>query len=244
MDEGGFLEVLRGRLGGVSGGEDTAPRLVGAPPSRPIRVVLVEDHGLVRAGMRELMEAEEDMVVVGEAADTDSGVEEVRRSRPDVAVVDMQLPGGGGIELLKAIAESAPEVRSLVVSAYDDYAHVTGALEAGAAGYIPKTASRAELLDAIRTVAKGSMVLGPEAARHLQRRWRDPGLPAVELTERELDVLRLVAKGCANKDIARELGLGLRTVEGYVSNILAKLGVTSRTEAALWAMQHHIAPAG
>ncbi len=210
------------------------------PPVWPITVVIVEDHGLVRAGMRELVDAEADMRVVGEAGDTDEGLELVTSRRPDVALVDLQIPGAGGVELLRAMSTAAPEVHALVVSAYDDYAYVTGALEAGAIGYLPKTATRVELLDAIRTVAKGTMVLGHEVARHLQRRWRDPGLPAVELTQRELDVLRLVAKGCANKEIARDLGLGLRTVEGYMSTVLAKLGVTSRTEAALWAVEHHI----
>ncbi len=212
----------------------------GRVPGSPIRVVVVEDHGLVRAGMNQLVDSEPDLTVVGEAGDTDEALAVLVEKQPDVALVDLQIPGAGGVELLRRLRERAPEVRALVVSAYDDYGYVTGALDAGAAGYLPKTASRSELLDGIRAVASGAMVLGKEVSRHLQRRWRDPGQPAVELTQRELDVLRLLAKGSSNKDIARDLGLGLRTVEGYVSNVFGKLGVVSRTEAALWAVAHHI----
>jgi DNA-binding NarL/FixJ family response regulator len=145
-----------------------------------------------------------------------------------------------GIAVLRAAAERVPGTRCLVVSAYSDYAYISAALDASAAGYLLKTANRTELAEAIVTVSKGTTVLDREVAQRLQRRWRDDREPAISLTPREIEVLSLVARGAANKEIAAELGLGIRTVEGYVSNILAKLGASSRTEAALRAHEQRI----
>ncbi len=206
---------------------------------RDIRVVVVEDHALVRAGMRKLVESFERVTVVGEASDTDQAIAVISELKPDVAIVDLQLPGEGGVAVLKEVAKSAPDTKNLVVTMYDDYAYIVAALEAGAHGYLLKTADRSELKNAILTVATGATVLDTEVAERMQRRWRDAKAPVVELTSRELDVLQAIAKGASNKQIAFQLGIGTRTVEGYVSSLLAKLGVRSRTEAALWAVDHH-----
>ena len=205
-----------------------------------ITVGIVEDHALVRAGLRELVESERRLRVIGEADDTDSAIEMLATLQPQVALVDLELPGDGGIAVLQAAAERAPTTRCLVVSAYSDYAYIAAALDASAAGYLLKTANRTELAEAIVTVSKGTTVLDREVAQRLQRRWRDEREPVVSLTPREVEVLSLVARGAANKEIAAELGLGIRTVEGYVSNILAKLGASSRTEAALRAHEQRI----
>ncbi len=207
---------------------------------RTITVGIVDDHALVRAGLRELIESEPRLQVVGEADDTGSAVEMLLALRPDVALVDLEVPGGGGLAVLQEAAARVPATRCLVVSAYSDYAHISAALDASAAGYLLKTANRTELAEAIVAVANGTTVLDRDVARRLQRRWRDDHEPVVALTPREADVLSLVARGAANKEIATELGLSLRTVEGYMSNVLAKLGASSRTEAALWAHEHGV----
>lgn len=155
----------------------------------------------------------------------------------------MNLPGASGLELARTAAARYPEVKVLVVSAYDDYAYVTEALEVGVGGYLLKTASAKELVDAVRAVADGVFVLDKAVSGRLARRWRtgpagSPGGGA--LTPRELDVLRLLARGLSNKHMAAELDLGVRTVEGHVSNVLAKLGVASRTEAVLYALSHRL----
>ncbi len=209
-------------------------------PQPTITVGIVEDHALVRAGLRELVESERRLRVVGEADDTDSAIDMLTTLRPHVALVDLELPGAGGIAVLRAAAERVPDTRCLVVSAYSDYAYISAALDASAAGYLLKTANRTELAEAIVTVSKGTTVLDREVAQRLQRRWRDEREPAISLTPREIEVLSLVARGAANKEIAAQLGLGIRTVEGYVSNILAKLGASSRTEAALRAHEQRI----
>lgn len=205
-----------------------------------ITVGIVDDHALVRAGLRELVESEPRLRVVGEADDTESAIAMLTTCRPQVALVDLELPGGGGIAVLQAAAQRVPETRCLVVSAYDDYAYISAALDAAAAGYLLKTADRAELAQAIVAVTKGTTVLDREVARRLHRRWRGEQEPEVALSPRETDVLALIARGAPNKKIAGELGLGIRTVEGYVSNILAKLHLSSRTEAALWAREHRV----
>ena len=209
-----------------------------------ITVGIVDDHALVRAGLRELVESEPRLRVVGEADDTESAIAMLTTCRPQVALVDLELPGGGGIAVLQAAAERVPDTRCLVVSAYSDYAYISAALDAAAAGYLLKTANRTELAEAIVAVSKGTTVLDREVAQRLQRRWRDEREPTVSLTPREVEVLSLIARGSANKEIAAELGLGIRTVEGYVSNVLAKLGASSRTEAALWAHEHRIVGGG
>ena len=205
--------------------------------------MVVEDHALVREGTAELLERDPDLMVVGQAGSAEEGLALLRDLHPDIALVDVELPGLNGIALARAIAEQSPPTRVLIISAYDDYAYVIGALEAGVAGYLLKTASARELADAVRTAAGGALVLDQAISRRLTRRWRSgPGSSTAALTARETDVLRLLARGLPNKQIASELGLGLRTVESHVSNVLGKLGLSSRTEAALYAVSHHVAP--
>ncbi len=204
--------------------------------------MVVEDHALVREGTAELLERDPDLMVVGQAGSAEEGLALLRDLHPDIALVDVELPGLNGIALARAIAEQFPPTRVLIISAYDDYAYVIGALEAGVAGYLLKTASARELADAVRTAAGGALVLDQAISRRLTRRWRSgPGSSTAALTARETDVLRLLARGLPNKQIASELGLGLRTVESHVSNVLGKLGLSSRTEAALYAVSHHVA---
>lgn len=222
----------------------TAHRLVVDDETRgqraAIRVVLVDDHALVAEGTRQLLEAEPDLEVVGEARTGEDGLRLLEELAPDVALVDVNLPGMSGLELARLASSSHPEVLILIVSAYDDYAYVSQALEVGVAGYLLKTASARELVDAVRAVADGVFVLDKAVSLRLTRRGRRGVPDTATLTRRESDVLSLLARGRSNKQVASELGLGLRTVEGHVSSVLAKLGVSSRTEAVLYALEHHL----
>ncbi len=201
---------------------------------------MVEDHTVVREGTVELLQRDPDLRVVGQAASGEDAVPLLCDLRPEVALVDVELPGMNGIALARVVAERVPEVRVLILSAYDDYAYVIEALETGVAGYLLKTASAREVCNAVRTAADGALVLDEAISQRLTRRWR-AGTDATPtaLTPRETDVLRLIGRGMSNKQIASQLGLGLRTVESHVSSVLGKLGLTSRTEAALYAVSHH-----
>ncbi len=229
-------------MGGEQGAGAAATR-AGAPSSVAIRVVVVDDHALVREGTSQLLDQEPDIDVVGQAGTAEEGLALLGRCRPDVAVVDVNLPDRSGLELAREATGGSLHVRVLIVSAYDDYAYVSEALQVGVGGYLLKTASARELLDAVRAVADGVFVLDRAVSGHLSRRWRGEAIGpagATALTPRETQVLGLLARGLANKHIAVELGLGLRTIEGHVSNVLTKLGVGSRTEAVLYALNHHL----
>lgn len=202
--------------------------------------MIVDDHTLVREGTLQLLEQAADVEVVGQAGTGEEGLRLLERLAPDVALVDINLPGMSGLELARVARAHHLEVQILVVSAYDDFAYVTEALEVGVGGYLLKTASGNELLEALRAVAGGIFVLDRAVSSHFARRWRS-GPPAVgALTRREADVLRLLARGRSNRQVAAELGLGVRTIEGHVSSLLAKLGVASRTEAVAYALGHHL----
>jgi DNA-binding NarL/FixJ family response regulator len=208
-----------------------------------IRVLIVDDHALVREGTVQLLERELDMRVVGQASTGVQAILLVDRLSIDVVLLDVNLPDTSGLEVAKLIVSKHPEIRVLIVSAYDDYAYVAEALDLGVAGYLLKTATGRELVDAVRTVAGGDFVLsGSISLRLAHHRQTDHQTNEEKLTPRELDVLRLLGKGLTNKGIANRLGLTLRTVEGYVSNVLAKLGASSRTEAALYAVSRHLIP--
>ena len=204
-----------------------------------VRVLIVEDHALVREGTAQLLEATADLHVVGACGTAEEGAELVERLGPDVALVDVNLPGASGLELARELARRRPATRVLVVSAYDDHAYVAEALEIGVGGYLLKTASGRELIEAVRLVAAGVFVLDGAVSSRLGRRRQgalrerhDPDA----LTPREAEVLALVTRGRSNKQIAAELALGLRTVESHVSSVLSKLGVASRTEAIAYAL--------
>ena len=226
----------------VTGGENGHH---GQARRKPVRVMIVDDHALVREGSVQLLEQQEDLRVVGEAGTAEDALQLLEHLRPDVAIVDINLPGMSGLELARTVTARGLPVRVLIVSAYDDYAYVTEALEAGVGGYLLKTASGQELVDALRAVADGVVVLDREVSARLSRRWRnepdEERTPGV-LTPRESEVLALLSQGKSNKEIALELSLGLRTIEGYVSNVLVKLGAASRTEAVAFALRNHLVP--
>ncbi len=223
----------------MSSDETTASR-TGRPAAAPVRVVIVDDHTLLREGTIQLLDQQAEVEVVGQAGSGEEGLEVLRRLRPDVALIDVQLPGMSGLALARTVMASLPEVRVLIVSAYDDYAYVAEALEIGVGGYLLKTATARELADAVRAVADGIFVLDQALSSRLTRR-RQTGQPASStLTRRESEVLGVLARGRSNQQIAAELGLGQRTVEGHVSSVLGKLGVASRAEAVAYALGHHL----
>jgi DNA-binding NarL/FixJ family response regulator len=204
-------------------------------------VVLVDDHRIVREGTRELLEHDPSIRVVGEATTGEEAIQLALDLKPAMMLVDVQLSGMNGIDLIRTLAGIAPQVRCVILSAYDDYVYITEAFEAGACGYLLKTISATELIGAVRAAAAGATVTDERTSRRLMERWRGKGPLVERLTARETDVLRLLVKGSSNKEIAHALGVGLRTVEGYVSNVIAKCGVRSRTEAVLFALSHNLA---
>ena len=204
--------------------------------SEVIRVVVVDDHALHRDGTRQILEAHPDLQVVGEAASGEVALALVNQLRPDVVLLDIRLPGMNGIEVAAQLTRDHPDVRVLMVSAYDEDEYVRGALEAGAAGYLRKTAPGKELVQAVRAVAGGASVLQSGLAARLLISTRQPKQGAADLTERELAVLRLLASGLHNREVAARLGISTRTVDRHCDNIYAKLGVGSRTEAVVRAI--------
>ena len=208
-----------------------------------IRVVLVDDHALLREGMRRLLEQEPDLTVVGEAADGAEGVATVNALKPDVVLMDVVMPGISGIEAAKQIKQCSPQTAVLILSAYDDDRYVLGLLEAGVAGYLLKSSRGQEVVQAIRAAQTGDAVLHPAVtARLLALVSRSPDAEASagggeRPTERELEVLRLAAAGLGNKEIARDLDLSLPTVKAHLVNVFNKMGVGSRTEAVLHALR-------
>ncbi len=217
----------------AAGADRTADR-----GSRPIRVVIVDDHTLVREGTIQLFEQEAEVEVVGQAGSGEEGLAVLQSLHPDVALVDVHLPKMSGLELARTVVTELPEVKVVIVSAYDDYAYLTEALEIGVAGYLLKTATTRELVDAVRAVAGGVFVLDQALSSRLTRRRTGTSAAPTALTRRESEVLSVLARGRSNQQIAAELGLGQRTVEGHVSSVLAKLGVASRAEAVAYALGH------
>ena len=208
----------------------------------PIRVVLADDHAVVRKGIREFLEEAGDLVVVAEAPDGEAALEAIRRDKPDVAVLDIQMPRRTGIEVTRAVRAERLPVGVLVLTAYDDDPYVQAVLEAGANGYVLKNASSEEIVQAIHTVHEGQMALDPTIARKIVSRWMGAGQAPQPLSEahpspREMDVLQLVARGLTNKAIAAQLKISERTVQGHIASLFDKLSVNSRTEAVVRAAQ-------
>lgn len=203
-----------------------------------LRVVIADDHTLIREGTSRILETQPDIVVVGDAGDGATAVEVVLRLQPDVALLDVRMPVLNGIDATQRIREQAPNTAILVLSAYDDDEYVSAVLKAGASGYLLKTVRANELIEAVRRVRMGEVVLHPAIAGKLARLFakNTDTLPEEQmLTPREMDILRLVCMGRLNKEIAAELSLSIRTVEGHLNAILSKLNMRSRTEAAMFA---------
>jgi DNA-binding NarL/FixJ family response regulator len=207
----------------------------------PITVLLADDHALVREGTRRLLEAEPDIRVVAEAGNGLEAIREAEQWRPDVAIVDVAMPGMSGIEATRRIKALQPNVAVLALTAYDDDQYVLALLDAGAAGFLLKDVRGEELVEAVRAVNRGEAVLRPGvAARALRRAVARNTAAAASpppLSEREMDVLREAARGLPNKDIARRLNLSVRTIHTHLGNIFTKLNVGSRTEAVLLALR-------
>jgi DNA-binding NarL/FixJ family response regulator len=198
-----------------------------------IRVVVADDHAVVRGGLAQLLSTTEDIELAGSAGDGDEAVAVVASEHPDVVLMDLSMPGIGGVEATRRIVAADPGARVVVLTSFADDRHISDALAAGAIGYLLKHAGPDELLDAIRSAAAGDSPFDPKAARVLleSRRVRSDQ----QLSAREEEVLRLVAVGHANKQIARRLGISERTVKSHLTNIFSRIGVTDRTQAALWA---------
>ena len=202
-----------------------------------IRVVLAEDHAMVRRGLEQFLGGVEDIEVVGLAADGAEAIEVARTARPDLVLMDLQMPGVDGVEATRAIvAEGTAAV--LVLTSFSDAERILGALDAGALGYLLKDAEPEEVLAGIRAVTRGESPIHPRAARELLTARRGIVLP--DLSPRETEVLALVRAGLANKQIARRLGIAERTVKGHLTAVYSAIGVTDRTQAAVWAERHRI----
>jgi DNA-binding NarL/FixJ family response regulator len=207
-----------------------------------IRVLLVDDHQVVRRGLRTFLEVQGDIEVVGEAGDGAEGVERAQELRPDVILMDVKMPGTDGIEALQLLRDAGNPARVLIVTSFTEQRTVVPALRAGAAGYVYKDVDPVALADAIRSVHAGHVLLQPEVAGALLS--QDHGSPgtgrAGTLTDREREVLGLIADGRSNREIARTLVLSEKTVKTHVSNILMKLDLADRTQAALWAVRNGV----
>lgn len=209
-----------------------------------IRILLVDDHAVVREGVRALLEQQPDMRIAGEAADGDDALRQLAALAVDVVVLDMKMPGLLAVEAIAAITRAHPQAHVLVFTSYAEDAQVRDALSAGATGYLLKDTLREDLVRAVREVAAGRAWLHPHAQRQMLDWMRRPPSAIDALTARERSVLRLLAEGLSNKLIARRLHLTEGTVKGYVSQVLDKLGVVDRTQAALLAQREGLGPGG
>jgi DNA-binding NarL/FixJ family response regulator len=202
-----------------------------------IRIVLADDHAVVREGTRALLDREKDMQVVGEAADGEEAVRLIERLKPDVAILDISMPKLNGVAVTKEIKPRQPNIAILILTSYDNDEYVFALLEAGAAGYLLKDVHGREIVDAVRSVYSGESVLHPTIARKVIKRAiispgkKDETRAEEELSEREKEVLKLAARGSSNQEIADALCISIRTVQGHINTIFHKLGVGSRTEA-------------
>ncbi len=206
--------------------------------SNPIRVLIADDHVIVRAGIRQVLEHAPDIQIIAEAGDGEAAQNLIQRHHPDVAVLDIQMPKASGIEVTRWVRANLKDVGVLVLTAYNDDPYVMAVLQAGANGYVLKTASPEELIQAVRDVHEGKSVLDETVAKKLMTRlFSGSKTPVVEeLTDRELEVLILAAKGFTNKAIGIQLSISDRTVQGHLAHIFDKLQATSRTEAVMRAV--------
>ncbi|GGD21554.1 DNA-binding response regulator [Nocardioides daphniae] len=208
-------------------------------PVQKIRVFLLDDHEIVRRGLRHLLEAEDDMTVVGEAGTVEDGRRRVLEQRPDVALLDARLPDGSGIDVARGVREVAPEIRTMILSSYDDEETLVAAFSAGVSGYVLKQIEADSLLDGIREVARGKSLVAPAVASRMMERMRQTQESTVgalaDLTSQERRILQLIGAGLTNREIGDRLFLSEKTIKNNVTPLLAKLGVQRRTQAAVLA---------
>jgi DNA-binding NarL/FixJ family response regulator len=206
-----------------------------------IKIIIADDHAVVRKGTRQILEQEPDFKVVGEAANGEEALKLIASIDPDVAIIDISMPIIDGIAVTKRIKETRPEIAILILSNYDNDEYVFALLEAGAAGYLLKDASGQDIINAIRSISRGEAVLHPIIARKVMNRFLPTSQvkkePGKVLGDRELEVLLLASKSLSNREIAEKLGLSLHTVESHMRHIFSKLQVGSRTEAVLFAIK-------
>jgi DNA-binding NarL/FixJ family response regulator len=205
--------------------------------ARSVRVILCDDHAIVRDGIARVLDAYDDIDVIGTAENGEAGVEATVRLRPDVVLMDLLMPIVDGVQATRRIVAAAPETAVVVLTSFGEQALVMEAIDAGASGFILKDAAPSELVGAIRSAARGEAPLDPRVARAVMSR-RQENQPLQEMTAREREVLALVAAGLSNKLIARRLGITEATVKAHLTHIYRRIGVDSRVQAALWARQH------
>lgn len=206
----------------------------------PIRVLLVDDHMVVRSGLSTVLSVYDDLKLVGEAGDGEEAIRLCERLQPDVILMDLLMPKMDGVTAIKTIKTRWPQIQIIALTSFKEKEYVEGALKAGANGYLLKDVSAEELVNAVRRATAGQPSLSPEAAQVLMKNVSEPALPYQEMTGREKEILALMVEGLSNNEIAERLIVSQSTVKFHVSNILSKLGVTGRTEAVALAVKHHL----
>ena len=209
-----------------------------------IKVLLVDDHEMVRIGLAAVLGTEDGIEVVGEASNGHDGIRLAQEYRPDVVLMDLVMEGMDGIETTRKLLQLYPECKVIVLTSFLDDEKMYPVIEAGAFSYLLKTSRASEIAQAIRAAAKGQSILESQVASKIMNRFRQPkpaAEPHEELTDREMEVLRLIAKGKSNQELADDLFIGVKTVKFHVTNVLAKLGVEDRTQAAIYAFKHGLA---
>jgi DNA-binding NarL/FixJ family response regulator len=205
-----------------------------------IRVLIADDHPVVRRGVTELLAAADDIEVIGAAVDGAEAVALAATHRPDVVLMDISMPNVDGIEATRTVVAAWPEAKVVALTSFDDRERIVAVLDAGAVGYLLKDAEPEELLRGVRAAARGESPLDPKAARVVLSARPQPHAAEASLTAREREVLALVAGGLANKAIARRMGISEKTVKAHLTSVFGRIGVTDRTQAALWARDHGI----
>lgn len=206
----------------------------------PIKVVLVDDHEMVRIGLAAVLETEQDIEIVGEAGNGEEGIRLVQEVNPDVVLMDLVMDGMDGIETTRRLTKLMPECKVIVLTSYLDDKKLYPVIEAGAFSYLLKTSRASEITEAIRAAKQGQPILESRVATKMMNRLRQPQKTNAhdELTDREMEVLRLIAQGKSNQEVADTLFIGVKTVKSHVTNVLAKLEVDDRTQAAIYAIKH------
>ena len=208
--------------------------------TNPIRVLLVDDHMVVRSGLSTVLSVYDDLKLVGEAGDGEEAIRLCERLQPDVVLMDLLMPKMDGVTAIKTIKTRWPKIQIIALTSFKEKEYVEGALKAGANGYLLKDVSAEELINAVRRAVAGQPSLSPEAAQVLIQNVNEPSLSHPNMTGRELEILTLMVEGLSNNEIAERLIVSQSTVKFHVSNILSKLGVTGRTEAVALALKHHL----